>query len=229
MKPDELPPALRELQDKLHQAAQRDIEIERRVTQRVRRGRWRRWLLVALAAIVSAGGVAVAQRVFDRKGADAPRDQVQQKVAPAADPGVIATSAAPDPTGGPPWAMRVFTNARGLGCVAVGRLLDGTLGTYEAGRTFRKLPVGVSGACEPLSRGGLIVAVQRRPQPEPRTIVYGLAREGRTVRVTIAGETRTLQPGAFGSFVDVRAGFLDMAEASVSTTVGGRPVSRRLG
>ena len=229
MKPDELPPALRDLQDKLQQAAQRDIEIERRVAQRVRRGRWRRWLIVAVAALVSAGGVAVAQRVFDRKGADAPRDRVRQNDAPAAERGVIPTSARPDPSGGPPWAMRVFTNPEGEECIAVGRLLDGALGTYDAARTFRKLPEGVSGACESLSRVGLIVAVQRRPYPKPRTIVYGLARDGRPVRITIAGETRTLQPGAFGSFVDVRAGVFDMARANASTTFDGRPVRRRLG
>jgi len=229
MTPDELPPALRELQDRLQRAAQRDIEIERRVAERVRRGRWRRWLLVAVAAIVSAGGVAVAQRVFDRKGADVPRDRVRQEESPAAERGVITTSARPDPSGGPPWAMRVFTNPQGLECIAVGRLLDATLGAYDHTRTFRALPAKFAGTCESLTRVGLIAVAHRRPYPEPRTIVYGLAREGRPVRITVAGETRTLQPGAFGSFVDVRAGVFDMAGASAATTVDGRTIRRRLG
>jgi hypothetical protein len=229
MKPDQLPPALRDLQDKLQQAAQRDSEIERRVAQRVRRGRWRRWLIVAVAALVSAGGVAVAQRVFDRKGADAPRDRVRQNDAPAAERGVITRSARPDPSGGPPWAMRVFTNPEGEECVTVGRLLNGALGTYDRARTFRELPATRVGICEPLSRVGLIAVADRRPDPEPRTVVFGLSRQGRPVRITIAGETRTLQPGAFGSFVDVRVGVFDMAGATASTTVDGRTVTRRLG
>jgi hypothetical protein len=229
MTPDEIPPALRDLRDQLRAAAARDIEIERRVAQRVRRGRWRRWLLVAVAAIVSVGGVAVAQRVLDRKGPDAPRVPIPRKTAPAADPGVIAASATPDPSGGAPWALRVFTNPEGLECVAVGRLLDGALGAYDMRRTFRKLPTEVVGACEPLGRAGLIVAVQRRRYPETRTIVYGLARERRPVRVTIAGKTRTLRPGALGSFIDVRAGLFDMRGASASTTVARRTVSRPLG
>jgi len=229
MTPDELPPAFRGLRNKLREAAARDIEIEGRVAQRLRRGRWRRWLLVAVAAIVSAGGVAVAQRLLDSEGPDKPGDRIPQKVAPAADPGVIATSAAPDPNGGPPWALRVFTNPAGEECVAVGRLLNGTLGTYEETRRFRKLPADVSGACGPPGGAGLLVAVQHRGHPESRTIVYGLARERWPVQVTIAGQTRTLQPGALGSFVDVRAGNFDMRGATASTTVAGRTVMRSLG
>jgi hypothetical protein len=229
MTPDELPPALRNLRDELRAAAERDIEIESRVRQRVRRGRWRRWLLVAVAAIVSAASVAVGQRVLDRKGADEPRDRIQKQVAPAADPGVVPASATPDPRSGPPWALRVFTNPAGLECVAVGRLLDGALGTYDTTRTFRKLPADVAGACEPVGRSGLLVSVQLRGTPEKRTIVYGLARERRPVRVTIAGETRTVRPGPFGTFLDVRSGLLDMRGATVSTTVAGRTISRPLG
>jgi hypothetical protein len=125
--------------------------------------------------------------------------------------------------------MRVFTNPEGEECIALGRLLDGTLGTYDAARTFRELPATRVGTCEPLRRVGLIAVADRRPGPEARTVVYGLARDGQPVRITIAGETRTLQPGAFGSFVDVRAGVFDMAGANASTTVHGQTIRRRLG
>jgi len=229
MTPEELPPALRHLREELREAAARDIEIDSRVQQRLRRGRWRRWLIVAVAALVSAGGVAVAQRVFDRKGPDEPGDRIQKGVGPAADPGVVTASATPDPGSGPSWALRVFTNPAGLECVAVGRLLGGAIGTYDAARTFRKLPADVSGACEPVGRSGLLVTISLRGNPEPRTIVYGLAREYGLVRVTIAGKARTLRPGPFGTFIDVRAGLLDRHGATVSTTVGGRTVTRRLG
>jgi hypothetical protein len=229
MTPDELPPALRNLREQLREAAARDIEVDSRVQQRLRRGRWRRWLIVAVAALVSAGGVAVAQRVFDRKGPDEPRDRIQKGVSPAADPGVVPASATPDPSGGPPWAVRVFTTPAGLECVAAGRLKYGAIGRYDAARTFRKLPAYVSGACEPVAHSGLLVTATRRGHPEPRTVVYGLAREYGLVRVTIAGKTRTLRPGPFGTFIDVRAGLLDTRGATVSTTVRGRTVVRRLG
>jgi hypothetical protein len=229
MTPDELPPGLRNLRDQLREAAARDIEVHARVQQRLRRGRWRRWLIVAVAALVSAGGVAVAQRVFDRRGADEPGDRIPKRVAPAADPGVVTASAIPDPVSGPPWALRVFTNPAGLECVAVGRLLDGALGTYDATRTFHKLPADVAGACDPVGHSGLLVTASRRSQPEPRTIVYGLAREYGPVRITIAGTTRTVRPGPFGTFIDVHTGLLDTRGATVTTTVGGGTVSRRLG
>jgi hypothetical protein len=146
------------------------------------------------------------------------------------DPGVIAASAIPDlAVSGPPWALRVFTNRAGLECVAVGRLLGGALGTYDAARTFHKLPDDVAGACEQVGRSALLVTVSRRGLPEPRTIVYGLAREYGLVRTTIAGVTRTLRPGPFGTFIDVRAGLLDTRGATASTTVAGRTISRRLG
>jgi len=229
MSQDELPPALRELQDQLHEAAQRDIEVERRVAQRLRRGRFRRWLLVAVAAIVSAGGVAVAQRVLDREGADEPRETIPEKVAPAADLGVIPSSATPDPSGGPPWAMRAFTNRDDLECIALGRLREGVLGTYDR-RTFRrKRPSALPGACGSLRRVGLVVAAHLRGGPEPRTIVYGLVRAARPVRVTVGGKIRTLQPDSSGSFIDVRIGLFDMDTARVSTRIDGRTVSRSFG
>jgi hypothetical protein len=229
MSRDELPPVLRDLGDQLREAAARDIEVERRVSQRLRSGRWRRRLFVALAALVSAGGIAVAQRLLDHSGPDHPRDRIQRPDRPAADPGVIVSSAVPDPGIGPPWALRVFTNTEGMECVALGRLRNGALGTYDETRTFRKLPAFVPGTCERLDRAGLLVLVQRRAWPDSRTIVYGLARDGHRVRVTIGGVTHMLRPAGFGSFIDVRAGRLNLSGAKVSTSVAGRTVTRGLG
>jgi hypothetical protein len=225
---DKLPPAIDDLRDQLREATARDIEIERRVAERVRGARWRRWLFATVAAIVSFAGVAVAQRAFEREGPVRLTDRLPSPTA-APDPGLVATSATPDPTGGPQWALRVFTNPTGLDCVAVGRISGGVLGTYDASRTFRALPPRVSGACERVVHSGLLVAVQRRSRPQPRTIVFGLARDGRPVRITIAGRTRIARPGGFGSFIDVRLGLPDMRGAIVTTTVAGRPARRRLG
>ena len=225
----DLPPVLDDLREQLRSAAARDNEIEARVAQRVRRRRGRHRLLIAVAALASFGGVAVAERALDRRGADRPADRVPANAAPGADPGVIVSSATPDPGGGLPWAVRVFTNPEGLDCVAVGRLMDGTIGTLNESRTFRALPPNVSGACEPLATSGLLVAAHYQARAPQRTVVYGLARDRKPVRITIDGESRTVTPGGLGSFIDVREGLADMSGAHATTTVDGRPTRRELG
>ena len=224
---DRLPPVLDDLRDQLRNAAARDNEIEQRVAQRVRRGRRRHWLLLALGALISFGGVAVAERALDRRGPDHRADKVPADAAPAAERGVVTDSATPDPGGGLPWAMRVFTNRAGQECIMVGRLRNGVIGTVDASRTFRALPDRAPGACQSLATSGLLVAVHYDPAP-PRTVVYGLSRDRRPVRVTLAGETRTVSAGALGTFIDVREGLADMRGASAMTTVGGRPERRAL-
>lgn len=227
---DELPAALRDLRDQLREAAARDIEIERRVAQRVHRGRRHRWLPVVISTIVAYAGVAIAQRGPDREGPARPLDRdLPPVIATGADADFVATSVTADPYGGPPWALRVFTNPAGMDCVALGRALGAVLGTYDASHTFRPLPPRVSGACDRVGHSGMLVVVQRRVSPQPRTIVYGLARDGQPVRITIARTTHTVAPGGLGSFIDVRPGLADLRGASASTTVAGRPVRRALG
>ena len=45
--------------------------------------------------------------------------------------------AAPDPSGGPPWTMRVYDTSRGLGCAQVGRLVGGRIGILGEDGAFR--------------------------------------------------------------------------------------------
>ncbi|HEV2777294.1 MAG TPA: hypothetical protein VGV90_17025 [Solirubrobacteraceae bacterium] len=224
----DLPPVLDGLRDQLRSAAARDNEIEARVAQRVRRGRRRHWLLLALGALISVGGVAVAERALDRGDADHRADKVPAEAAPAAQRGVVTDSATPDPGGGLPWVLRVFTNRAGQECVTVGRLRNGVIGTVNASRRFRALPDQVPGVCQSLAAEGLLAAVHYDTAP-PRTVVYGLARDRRPVKVTVAGETRTVAAGALGTFIDVREGLADMRGASATTSVGGRPTRRQLG
>lgn len=229
-----LPPVFDDLRDQLRAAAARDVaiesEVEARVADGIRRGRRRHWLLVTLGAIVAFGGVAVAERAIDRTGPDVAPDILPRDIAPASEQGIVTNSAVADPGGGPPWAVRVFTNPAGLDCVALGRLKDGKLGTYDQSRTFRALPARVSGVCEPLAKTGLLVAVHHRAIAPQRTIVFGLARDRQPVRITVGGVTRTVVPGGLGSFVDVRTGlFRRRGGAVVSTTAAGRTVRRHLG
>ncbi len=43
---------------------------------------------------------------------------------------------APDPAGGPPWGLRVFDTTRGMGCVEIGRVVDGRLGDLGVDHAF---------------------------------------------------------------------------------------------
>jgi hypothetical protein len=58
----------------------------------------------------------------------------------------------PDPVGGPPWGMRVYSEKAGEGCVQVGRLLDGKLGAlgqdnaFHDDGQFHEFAVGAFGA-----------------------------------------------------------------------------------
>ena len=172
----------------------------------------------------------MAERAIDRTGPDVAPDVFPKSITPAADPGIVTNSAVADPGGGPPWAVRVFTSPAGLDCVTLGRLKDGKLGTYDQSRTFRALPARSSGVCEPLAQTGLLAAVQYYAAAPQRTIVFGLARDRRPVRITVGGETRTVTPGGLGSFVDVRTGlFRREGGADVSTTADGRTFRRELG
>jgi hypothetical protein len=225
----DLPPVFDDMREGLRSAAARDNEVEQRVTQRLRRTRRRQWLFVALGALVSFGGVAVAERALDRRGADHPADRLPANVAPGAQPGVVVDSATADPGGGLPWAVRVFTNRAGLDCVAVGRLKDGAIGTLDASRTFRAHPTSLTGACERLAVSGLLVAIHHQAVAPQRTVVYGMARDRAPVRITLAGVTRTVQPGGLGTFIDVREGDADVRGATATTSVGGRPTRRNLG
>jgi hypothetical protein len=65
----------------------------------------------------------------------------------------------PDPAGGPPWGMRVYSTTRGVGCMQIGRLADGKLGVLGRDGAFnddgRFHPLGADssltrGDCAPL-------------------------------------------------------------------------------
>jgi hypothetical protein len=51
-------------------------------------------------------------------------------------PGKLMSVRAADPAGGPPWALRVVKTSRGLGCVQIGRLVDGKLGVLGRDGSF---------------------------------------------------------------------------------------------
>ena len=102
-------------------------------------------LLVLAAGALAAGGVirfGAPAKTFG--GFSSPRSGLG-----ALTPGTVRLLpiTAPDPAGGPPWSLRVLSTTRGVGCIQVGRLLDGKLGALgqdyafgDDGR-FHELPV----------------------------------------------------------------------------------------
>ena len=127
--PDELPPPFADLREQFRAAAAREIEVERRVAERSRRGSRRVVVAVALGLLVPAAGVAGAARILSREDAE----PVGGPDVSAAEPGIVPSTAVPDPDGGPPWALKVFTNGSGRDCVGLGRLSGGKLGRYSGG------------------------------------------------------------------------------------------------
>jgi hypothetical protein len=220
----DLLPSLRELGDRLGDAAAREIAAEHEGSgRRRRRPRWRHFLFGGLIAALVGAGAVTATDVFTGSG-----DPLPDERQPASRSGVLTDSAAEDPSGGLPWAVRVFVDDRGRECLQLGRLRDGVLGQVESGR-FRPFSGQPNGACGDLRRTPAFAVVERRVQPAARTIVFGLTRSTEEVRVRIAGQDRLIPPGALGAYVTVYEGRPDLEDASVTVTVDGRRSSYPLG
>jgi hypothetical protein len=222
-------PSLRELGDRLGDAARQRIAAEHEVTRRAthRRGRrLRTWALAGLAGALVGAGAVGAGELFTGTGDPVPGEQSPSGAMPQA--GVLADSAAMDPGGELPWALSVFVDDRGRECVQLGRLRGGQLGTVERGQ-FRRFSGRPTGQCGDLAGEGLLVWVHQRTQPAARTVVFGLSAGRSAVRVVLGGRERSVEPGALGGFVAVYTGLPDLEGASATTEVGDREVSRPLG
>ena len=83
-----------------------------------------------------------------------------------------------DPRGGPPWGMRIVGTTRGVGCVQVGRVVDGKLGVlgrdglaHDDGRFHELPPTAVDPwDCQTVDAAGQPLRGGRRPGlPRERT------------------------------------------------------------
>lgn len=212
--PPELLPSLRELGDRLGDAAAREITAERGAPRRRRRRRWQPYVLGGVVATLVAAGGVTATDIFTGSG-----DPVPEEGGSPAQPGVLTDSAAADPAGGLPWAVRVFVDEGNRECVQLGRLRDGALGVVENGQ-FRRFEGRPNGTCGDLEKTPLVAATEQRTQPAARTVVFGLSRLRGPVTIRIGGTARRVRPGALGAYVAVYEGRLDLTGATV--TVGKR-------
>lgn len=218
------PPGLGDFGRRLDEVARHDFQEELRRRRGGHVSRPRAWPAV-IATVVLAGGVAVgATAVFNESGSPIEREPRGGDLTPPVDPSVVAATRTPDPGGGVPWVLRVFTNARGQECLVLGRLNRGRFGQVQGGR-FRPLPPASPGLCDS-ARSELLAFLDRRPDPR-RTIVYGLTKGTAEVSIRLGRETRRVSPVALGAYLLVVAS----AERSVTvtTTVAGSSVTRRIG
>ncbi len=214
----DLPPGLKAFGERLERAAERDVEGRRRaaVPPRRRPSRLRNIGLPVLAGLVAGAVSASAVRIGDREGAPIQPDAPARK-APK-DPSVVLATATKDPGAGPPWAVRVYTDARGRECTQVGRLRDGVFGQVQLG-TFRQLPA--TGACHRGGTGVPLIAVERHG-PVGLTLVFGLAVDRATVTVRRGDEVRRVQPRGFGAFLAIFEGADPRVRVAVTSKAGGR-------
>ena len=126
-----------------------------RARRTIRHARRLPLLAAALAAALLSAAVALAASGLIQIGAPV-KPLPGQRFTPTTGYGVpIAGSvrllpiSVPDPAGGPPWGLRYLQTTRGLGCVEVGRVVDGRLGVLgrdgsfgDDGR-FHELPADV--------------------------------------------------------------------------------------
>jgi hypothetical protein len=143
------------------------------------------------------------------------------------DPGTdrVTDARSPDPTGGPPWAVRVGRTADGLVCVGTGQVAaDGTFGVRGLDGRFRTLPPFGNDTCGPAPRTGRpLVQLRGFSGPGSRSptgatsVVFGSGGPDlRSVRVTTgAGTLQPVRIGASGTFVVAVAGLPEGAAPRV--------------
>jgi hypothetical protein len=117
-------------------------------------------LAVAAAALAAVGAIRFGSPAPSSRSLENPRRGLG-----ALRPGTarLVALAAADPAGGLPWGMRVLSTTRGVGCIEVGRLLDGRLGVigqdgaFHNDGKFHELPTAAlsnGGQCATLDANG---------------------------------------------------------------------------
>ncbi len=145
-----------------------------------RRRRPRRALLLAVPGtlVVVAAAAAAATQILTGEPVRNPRG-VTFKADRGLGKPVLATTKllglrVADPGGGPPWGMRTLRTTRGLGCVQIGRVVDGKLGVLgqdgafaDDGR-FHELPADVlthAHCQQPDGAGHVFLAISYQGMP----------------------------------------------------------------
>jgi hypothetical protein len=163
------------LEQQLIGAAERGIQVAPAASSRLpdprRRSRGRRHLrglliLIPALLVLAAGALALGGVIEIGRPASREFSASRAGYGPLT-PGTsrLLPISAPDPRGGPAWGMRVFSTRRGVGCIQVGRLVDGRLGAlgqdgaFKDDGRFHEIPAGSAirfFACSALDGNGRI-------------------------------------------------------------------------
>jgi len=173
--------------------------------------------LVAATVGVSAASAVVGQAVGPKRHSPEPEpgtDRIDQT--------------APDPRGGPDWAVRVYTSTTGAACVELARISQGRFGRIDASGVFRDIPLDAGGTCGDLATEPVVLAVNSYPvgtHQDARTVLFGRASPTVTDVVVQRGGSPGAHPdaGVAGGFVLPLAGtLLPSALPTVITLSDGR-------
>jgi hypothetical protein len=201
------PAAIDALRAEFERVAEREA-IERRA----------RWRPVALAfaalLVVTATAYAAGLLPVGRPLPSPPRGDVPVRLLPRPGTAAVDQLRVPDPTGGPPWGVRISTSRAGLTCYAFGRVQDRQLGIVDAEGRFRPLPLAGTGSCGDLTMDPIAFDIRRveTRSGHERTLVGGVA--GREVTRIVAarpGPSRTLVPTRAGAFLVVYEGAVPLS------------------
>ena len=129
----------------LYEAAARRAEASTGLVPQHASRRWsmRRWgraplIAIAIGLLLVGGAFAAGLIEFGAPEHSTPAFSNPRADLGALTPGTVRllALATPDPGGGPPWGLRVLSTTRGVGCIQVGRLLDGKLGVLGQDGAF---------------------------------------------------------------------------------------------
>lgn len=221
--------AARALRDEFDRLGREQGQVRPVPTDRLHR-RWRAGL-VTLAVALGAGAVAVAGSQLLDGATSGDRHSVPRHDVPARSDTKLSALRVPDPAGGLPWGVRLYTSKLGLPCVLVGRVKDDHLGVPSGGR-FLRYPLDAPGLCSDSKDEHAAFAVRRTSTPAPgRTLVYGVV--DRTVSSVVihpeAGRSQPVTVADDGGFLLVEASPGAMRSATITMTVAGRKRTSRLG
>jgi hypothetical protein len=146
-----------------------------------------------LASVIGAAAIATAAtELIDRDGVvTTDRTSIPPRDAPADE--TLSRLRVPDPAGGLPWGLRMYTSKLGLPCVLLGHVKDDKLGTVRGSR-FLRYPARAPGSCATDADANLVFTIRRAANPAPgRAVLYG--RVDRSVMsLTVAGGSGSEEP-----------------------------------
>jgi hypothetical protein len=187
--------------------AQRPQQTRRRVPPSASRA-----VVIALTALLLVAVAATGTKVFLGDGGTVDPDpaRLEGGIDPAPSYRQLALASTADPVERQPWGMRLFKSANGDTCLALGRVVDGRLGTVRPGQ-FKELPTRTAGMCAPLEARHIVMATRTYPNSiiaGSRVVLFGMV--DRTVRRlelrSATGPSWPLSVKADGTFLVVRRG-----------------------